>query len=206
MGADFPAAHSMDTEWFAVDRDGHVALFSTGEAGSMPLAAGAGGEGAVDDMLRALGSKQTQEGLDYDEAAVGRELARLGLHVYQDASDFFSGPYRRAHKPKKPLHVDQLPPELRDDVKAMRFDGLSFAEKKVLQPCQYTDGVAWSSAYVAEDGKTVRPIPGHEKEYRKEVAEMLEEDPEELERYRFEGLEEEKPKPPKRRHKGGPNK
>jgi hypothetical protein len=198
MGEDFPAAHSMDTQWFAVDRDGQVAFFVTGEAGSMPLTAS---EGAVDDVLRALGSKQTEEGLDYDEEAVGRELARLGLHVYEDASDFFTGPYRRAHKPKKPLHVDQLPPDLRDDIKAVRFDGLSFAEKKVLQPCQYTDGVAWSSAYVAEDGKTVRPIPGHEEEYRKEVQEMREEGPDELKQYRFEGLEE-KPKPPKRRRKG----
>jgi len=33
---DFPAAHSMDSAWFAVDRDGRVAYFSTGEAGAMP--------------------------------------------------------------------------------------------------------------------------------------------------------------------------
>jgi len=33
---DFPAAHSMDTGWFAVDRDGHVAHFDSGEAGAVP--------------------------------------------------------------------------------------------------------------------------------------------------------------------------
>ena len=33
MEIDFPAAHSMDTCFFAVDRDGHVAVFETGEAG-----------------------------------------------------------------------------------------------------------------------------------------------------------------------------
>jgi hypothetical protein len=200
MDADFPAAHSMDTQWFAVDRDGHVALFITGEAGSV---ADGAGEGDVDEVLRALGSKQTAEGLDYDEEAIGRELARLGLHVYEDASEWFSGPYQRAHKPRKPLHVDQLPPALRDDIKAMRFDGLSFAEKKLLQPCEYTKGVAWSAAYVAEDGKTVRPIPGFEEDYRKEVRQALGEDPEELKDYRFEGLEEGKPNPPKRPRKGG---
>jgi hypothetical protein len=32
----YPAAHSMDSCWFAVDRDGHVAYFSTGEAGARP--------------------------------------------------------------------------------------------------------------------------------------------------------------------------
>jgi hypothetical protein len=39
MDADFPAAHSMDTAFFAVDRDGHVALFDTGEAGAVPTEA-----------------------------------------------------------------------------------------------------------------------------------------------------------------------
>ena len=34
---DFPAAHSMDTDWFAVDRDGHVAICSSGEPGPVPL-------------------------------------------------------------------------------------------------------------------------------------------------------------------------
>src|SRR3954463_4742679 len=34
--ADYPAAHSMDTGWFAVDRDGHVAYFYSGEAGAVP--------------------------------------------------------------------------------------------------------------------------------------------------------------------------
>jgi hypothetical protein len=36
---DFPAAHSMDTTWFAVDRDGHVAAFESGEAGAVPTEA-----------------------------------------------------------------------------------------------------------------------------------------------------------------------
>lgn len=33
---DFPAAHSMDTTWFAVDKDGRVAAFQSGEAGAVP--------------------------------------------------------------------------------------------------------------------------------------------------------------------------
>lgn len=32
---DFPAAHSMDSGWFAVDSEGKLALFETGEAGAM---------------------------------------------------------------------------------------------------------------------------------------------------------------------------
>lgn len=39
-----PAAHSMDTTWFAIDADGFVAAFDTGEAGALPNAAAAGPE------------------------------------------------------------------------------------------------------------------------------------------------------------------
>ncbi|MCB9760728.1 MAG: hypothetical protein H6739_12875 [Alphaproteobacteria bacterium] len=39
---DVPAAHSMDTEWFAVDQDGHVARFDTGEDGALPVYAATG--------------------------------------------------------------------------------------------------------------------------------------------------------------------
>lgn len=33
---DFPAAHSMDTEWFAVDANGNLAIFDSGEGGAVP--------------------------------------------------------------------------------------------------------------------------------------------------------------------------
>lgn len=36
--AELPAAHSMDTEWFAIDGHGHVAVFDSGEAGGVPEA------------------------------------------------------------------------------------------------------------------------------------------------------------------------
>ena len=35
---DYPAAHSMDTTWFAVDADGHLAVFDSGEDGAVPEA------------------------------------------------------------------------------------------------------------------------------------------------------------------------
>jgi len=52
---DYPAAHSMDTEWFAVDACGHVGLFSTGEAGGVPDGALAT-RGATEDFIAALGA------------------------------------------------------------------------------------------------------------------------------------------------------
>jgi hypothetical protein len=187
MGADFPAAHSMDTEWFAIDRDGQVALFITGEDGSV---ANGAAEGIVDDILRALGSKQTQEGLDYDAEAIGEELARLGLYVYDDDTAWFSGPYRRAHRPRRALHVDQLPPQLRQQIKAVRFGRLRFEEKDVLQPCEHVEGQGWGPGYVAEDGRTVRAFPGSEEELRQAVEQMRQHYPDEFRKYRFEGLDE----------------
>lgn len=36
---DFPAAHSMDTDWFAVDANGNIAVFDSSEAGAVPRSA-----------------------------------------------------------------------------------------------------------------------------------------------------------------------
>jgi hypothetical protein len=54
MPSDFPAAHSMDSCWFAVDRDGHIAVFDTGESGAMPEV------GVVGDDAYALRDRLTQ--------------------------------------------------------------------------------------------------------------------------------------------------
>jgi hypothetical protein len=34
---DYPAAHSMDSCWFGVDKDGRVGFFDTGDSGAMPI-------------------------------------------------------------------------------------------------------------------------------------------------------------------------
>ena len=47
---DFPAAHSMDTEWFAVDEHGRVGRFDSGEDGAVPI------DAAVDLDFDALGA------------------------------------------------------------------------------------------------------------------------------------------------------
>jgi hypothetical protein len=51
---DFPAAHSMDTTWFAIDRDGNLALFDSGEAGAVPEETVADQGSPFEDELRAL--------------------------------------------------------------------------------------------------------------------------------------------------------
>lgn len=44
---DYPAAHSMDTSWFAIDKCGHIAVFYSGEEGA--VADGAGDSGTLFD-------------------------------------------------------------------------------------------------------------------------------------------------------------
>jgi hypothetical protein len=42
MDIDYSAAHSMDSTWFAVDKNGNVAVFETCEGGAMPENAAGG--------------------------------------------------------------------------------------------------------------------------------------------------------------------
>src|SRR5499433_3267873 len=51
---DFPAAHSMDAIWFAVDRDGHIGVFDSGEAGAVPAEVNNTIGQSDDEVLEAL--------------------------------------------------------------------------------------------------------------------------------------------------------
>lgn len=258
MRADFPAAHSMDTLWFAVDRDGHVGCFGSGEAGAVPedaLAGDAGyqarrhlvqlprGQAAFDlqgritpGRLEEGGQHRGQVGLNYpvlifltsadplqEEIAAGQalqvpategvafilrevpaetiqrlhasgacrgcfwyfagdpaeenehdpDLASRGLYDYQHLTEnWISGPYGRQRVPLRPLHIDQLPPALRNEIKQFRFDNLSFAETPYIQPVEHTECASWEAAWIDSTGKKVRPMPGREDSYADAYAEL----------------------------------
>ncbi len=246
MADDYPAAHSMDTLWFAVDRDGCVASFYSGEAGAVPqealleedthaalaslTARLPAGEAVRDPTTRrlpgsdignpmrerawtgqfpvllfltsldpvrdALASGLAQqlpvtEGFavlfrSLDEPALGRyvnlpecvsscnvfsrdgddpSLARYGFYEYQHMTEnWISGPYAREAIPRRPLHIDELPPNLRRLVGQMRFD-LRFADTPHLQPIEHAECESWEAAYLDVTGRHIRPIPGKEQEY-----------------------------------------
>jgi len=247
MDRDYPSAHSMDTHWFAVDRDGHVAAFWSGEAGAVPLKALAG-EGAADveervrellpageavhdlrgrampggapeglmsrawtgqfpvllfltsldpvrDALdrgeavelaategkavlfrrlddealkRYLGLPECQASCNVFASEEGEDpsLARFGFYEYRHLTDnWISGPYGREAIPRRPLHIDELPPELRRRVGNLRFDNLRFADTLHLQPVEHARCDSWESAYIDVTGKHIRPIPGKEGQY-----------------------------------------
>lgn len=239
MGADFPAAHSMDSEWFAVDKDGHVAHFSTGEAGAQPEdAVLVDDPGELLDRLQAilprtgvvfdfrghltpgpLGERGSHAATGYlvgdeflffvksleplrEELARGRAWrvasrgpaavviqraavrklskrlhdrgvclgcfyhdsdpemppsgAEMGLFAYSHmAGNWVSGPYGLDVRPDVPVHVDQLPQALRDEVGLIEFRSLCFVETAHLQPVEHGLCSSWEPAYLTSDGKRV---------------------------------------------------
>jgi len=275
MDNDFPAAHSMDTVWFAVDQDGHVACFHSHESGAVPVAAFAGDEAyrtqqglaqvlpqgeAVQELRGRLipgplgkepphtisasrpyakGTLMFLRSLDLvqEEIAAGQALtlhcnegqavlfrnlpdelfhrlhdtgaclgcflnfadyyAQAGLVFVDEAAhglfryehlteEWISGPYGLKERPVRPLLVDQLPPQLRDLAKQMRFDDLCFADTTHIQPVEHGPCESWESAWLDSAGHKVRPIPGKEDEYAHYYHQLLGEQ-------EIEGLEVEPP-------------
>jgi hypothetical protein len=261
MNDDFPAAHSMDTYWFAVDRDGRVAVFDSGEAGAVPASAGVQEDRSLLEQFaaaapwslaefqralgdadpssephpaleaelteRAVGQDDEEDMFDFDStwtlmflesaeplrqeidrraavalpategvAVLVKNLTRpladrlhqagaclgcfgpydyeelptlLGLYAYDHSCEnWISGPYDRRGVPIRDLRADQLPPEVREQVEGMRFASLCFAEAEQIQPVDHADCHSWQSAYLDLDGKTIRPLPGREDEFREQ--------------------------------------
>jgi hypothetical protein len=256
MGNDYPCSHSMDTCFFAIDRDGHVAVFDTGEAGAVPAEAFSGeeayelrqqlahlprvevlhdprGHSLPDDAQRGHGHRglhgsehsilmflasldpvreeitsgravevRAAEGVavlfrtlpqelsqrlhdsgvclgcdwhfqDENMEEYSPDLAARGLFSYSHITEnWISGPYGLVRQPAQPIHVDQLPPRVRNAVKAMRFDALSFAETPHIQPVEHAECFSWEPAYMDVTGQNIRPIPGKEEEYADAYGEL----------------------------------
>lgn len=179
MQPDYPAAHSMDTFWFAVDRDGHVAMFNSGEAGAVPVQGYLGEEwGATLEALEKLPGQGSSKDDDNFEVVLNHGVF---YYSHEKTENIVAGPYTQM-KPGKPVKIDQLPPEAREVVERVKFDSVSFESTKEIQPVEFFPSQAWSGAYLDKDGVTVRPIPGMEKEYADEYARFAEDIPE----YRWE--------------------
>jgi hypothetical protein len=210
MDVDFPAAHSMDTTWFAVDKDGHVGLFFTCEDGHLPLAAARTDAHDLLGRLWALRRKagRASGGEPENHYDLGREdmASRLGLFYYRHRDDvpvgddqILIGRYLRLVVPKEPLHVDQLPADLRGGCQTVHFEKAVFAGDQHLQPMDAYPCTMWNPegavAYLSADGTTVRPTPGHESQFEDFCARLREEFPEYAAKLRFEA-------PPKKPSKG----
>jgi len=186
---DYPAAHSMETIWYAVDEAGHVAAVMTGESGQLPE--GAGANRLLDDLYARTFRTNPMAYVEPHQAA-----ARLGVFLYAHYEAKPLGNvedrYRVEQVPDRPLHIDQLPPDLRTAWKQFRLPGLRFSESEFLQPYEFFPCSSYdvdAVAYLAPDGKTIRPIPGREELFRAAVAGWREELPDVVAQYQFEGVD-----------------
>ncbi len=184
MEADYPAAHSMDTTFFAVDAAGHVALFETGENGHAP-------ETEDNDVRQELWDLRKPPGADEDDGWDTEVLcSTVGLYFFDYVDDIFPiGPYFRTLVPEAPLHVDELPPELRERCRAVQFD-VRFDQIQRVQPLEFTGCEYWDQerdAYLCGDGKTVKPVPGRESHFASFVRQFRAELPEEAKELIFDG-------------------
>lgn len=187
---DYPAAHSMYTTWFAVDANGHVAAFDTGGYGHAPV--GAEEKYAHREYLEELYRLRNPEASP-DEYRPAEQLAEeLGFFLYDydrgyDPIDVFA----RRVIPERPTHIEQLPPQVRALSRTVQLP-IFFGPTERVQPFEFLECSFWEEdgerfAYLASDGRTVRPIRGKEDRFAEFVRTLCETDPEQAARYQFEG-------------------
>lgn len=258
---EFPAAHSMDTTWFAAHANGHIAAFQTGEAGSVPeralndedlfyriddiieIAEASGNQFRIDEMLVEPNGKfywyrfdeempkkfkelsknempldlwcvllwlKDETLFDADDPSENQQLwksllehtdpqyvpkripystavlayvkkmpkdillaiksenlirkawvnfefrpVHLGWYSYKHEDEFenwISGPYGCTAAPANPMHLDQLPQELRQKLSAARLEYLKFNEAKRIQPAEHEPCNSWQNEFVDLEG------------------------------------------------------
>jgi len=194
MLLDYPAAHSMDTLWFAVDEVGHVGVFFTGEDGPAP--AGERGQDLFDLMKHVPGVPELDRESDEAWCELLESVHEYGLFRYEITEEGWWLPlqpqYQRPPLPPQPLHVDQLPPSARDLVQEHAFDELSFSEAETIQPLHFMEcqvAASWCQipcGYLDTDGKTIRPVPGCENTFEQYVELVKKDFPDETRDLRFE--------------------
>jgi len=164
---DYPAAHSMDTTWFAVDQAGHVGIFFTGEDGPVPASCSDGNILHVLQELRGVQPEEEDEDFEPDYHELDDEAGNLGLFTYEYivGSEDWVYPYTFTCMPGTPRHVEQLPPGLRREFKRVRFAGLLFPHSDDIQLAEhmaqfsvhfYNEG---SVVYLAADRKPSEQFP-----------------------------------------------
>lgn len=240
---DYPAAHSMDAHWFAVDAEGHVALFHSTESGAVPSGLHGDDPYAFGEQLAPLlprvevihdlaGRRRPAPGrldgiehvffdaewpvvmfldsldpvqadIDAGRAVVARAteghavlwptlpaatrtrlheagvckgchhswyefsdesalhaLGRRGFFEYRHPMEnWISQSYGRQSIPAAPVHIDQLPPEVRQRLKHKRF-ALRFSDTLQIQPVEHGPCESWEAAYLDVTGHHIRPLPG----------------------------------------------
>jgi hypothetical protein len=133
----------LDFEWYAVDRDGHVAFLTSAGFGPVPAAV-FGSEPAyrlARDFFRSLPERcEFIADLpdDLGRAGCWIDAARRGLYPYdwnaRQSQPLPRRPYRRLAIPAAPLAFADLPAEVQGWLEAVRFGQSEFARAEELWP------------------------------------------------------------------------
>lgn len=169
---DYPAAHSVDTMWFAVDKDGHIGIFDSGEDGPIPAVfdndrdgiCGLTPEMLLEKMESVRGQKRDQFDMYKGE--------ELGFYTYdpqmdevyelqqqfdpdESKTEFPAPMYARLAVPSEPITIADLPSEWHEAIEIMRLPGVSFSNSKLFQPGEHFASVGWGTdCYLGLDGQS----------------------------------------------------
>ncbi|MBO0867791.1 MAG: hypothetical protein J2P15_04425 [Micromonosporaceae bacterium] len=88
----------------------------------------------------------------------GARFAQRGAFCYSSQETFYiAEPYGRTIQPTRPLHVSELPAQLRTVAEARRLPH-RFADTVYIQPVEHLDCQTWTPIYLTEDGSTIRGV------------------------------------------------
>ena len=126
------ALKGREFDWWAIDRDDHLALFATAGYGPIPEAVLHATRSEDDDgeILRRVvaclpqSSKWNEQGRGPGKCDEWRDLGSRGVFVYDWLH--WSGPYERVIEPLVPVLAAALPSELRNILRAVSISD-SFA-------------------------------------------------------------------------------
>lgn len=130
--ADYPAAHSMDTTWYAVDEHGEIGAFDSNERGAVPLLEG----------MEPLTSEERMRSQLYkprnaDHRAIDQAIPEKQMHFYSFEDCGLLGCYTWQWSPEQALKIEELPKSLRNSRYLLFLKDYSFASREPINPFEY---------------------------------------------------------------------
>jgi hypothetical protein len=195
----------MDTTWCAIDRNGFMGVFFSGEGGFMPEQAE-----VLDDffaIVRELRGEPADEDDEWGEMEQVAANAGLSLYQYIEEFDLLAVHYQTMYGAGSLRHVSQAPPRIRRLFKKLRLAGVDFTTDEIVQPIEHVPAAdiyfyyPETAAYLASDRKTVRPIPGKEDSFAQFVQEYRSQSAGDAKGRTFEGVPDEAPAAPAKRRR-----
>lgn len=148
---DYPAAHSMDTSWYAVDDLGNIAEFHTGEGGAYPRGIGLEHACCLYD-----------DGIVIEADLAAKKLPCIQYFQDMERNANIAGPYDRESIPFKPANVRDLSPEARVCLERARLPDTDFLEMPVVQPAEHVPCDAYENELdyvISRDRRTFTVLP-----------------------------------------------